>query len=213
MVEITTTAKLRSGRGVIVHHRSYLPTCDVTCREGVQVTTPERTLLDLAAVVPIRALEHAVDSALRQELATLEKLRARLAVLGHSGRNGTTNMRMVLGDRPDGYRATDSPLEDAFMEVVDRHGLPVPVRQRHIQRHGVSIGRFDFLYLEGRIVIELDGYGHHWDRRSFQRDRRRSNELGLEGWLVLRYTWQDVTRRGDVVAAEVRAALAARSKD
>lgn len=73
-----------------------------------------------------------------------------------------------------------------------------------------GLGRVDFYYDDARIVIELDGYEYHWDRAAFQRDRARSNALGVGGDLVLRFTHSDVTGTPARVASQVRAARRAR---
>jgi very-short-patch-repair endonuclease len=122
--------------------------------------------------------------------------------IGGPGRAGTTRLRAALASRLPGYRATDSVLEDAFLDLCRRHGLPEPRRQVEVP----GLGRVDFYYDDARIVIELDGYEYHYDRGAFQRDRTRSNALGVGGELVLRYTHADVTVDAARVAGQVRAA-------
>jgi very-short-patch-repair endonuclease len=90
---------------------------------------------------------------------------------------------------------------------VDRYEIPQPKRQKYVR----GLGRVDFVYHQAEIAIELDSYEHHWDRTAFQSDRTRSNRLGLNGWLVLRYTWDDIHLRPDQVAAELQEALRTRS--
>ncbi len=65
----------------------------------------------------------------------------------------------------------------------------------------------DFAYPDARIAIEIDGYEYHSDRDPFQKDRTRSNRMGLGEWLVLRYTKDDLTLRPEMVAEELRMAL------
>jgi very-short-patch-repair endonuclease len=55
--------------------------------------------------------------------------------------------------------------------------------------------------------VETDGWRAHSGAYSFQADRSTTNALQLAGWLVLRFTWDDLTRRARKVAAAVRAAL------
>ncbi len=64
----------------------------------------------------------------------------------------------------------------------------------------------DVAFRHWRLAIEVDGRAFHTDRRSFQRDRTRQNRLTNAGWTVLRYTWEDVTRRPERVVAEIEAA-------
>ena len=59
--------------------------------------------------------------------------------------------------------------------------------------------RIDFAIPSVRVAIEVDGYESHtrWD--VFQDDRVRGNELELAGWMVLHFTWHQLTRRPDYV--------------
>lgn len=93
-----------------------------------------------------------------------------------------------------------------FVDLCRRHDLPEPRRQVAIP----GLGQVDFYYDDVRIVIELDGYAYHSDLGPFQKDRTRSNALGVGGELVLRYTYADVTAKAAFVARQVRAARRAR---
>jgi very-short-patch-repair endonuclease len=73
---------------------------------------------------------------------------------------------------------------------------------------GVIRARIDLAFVDLRIAIEVDGFAYHSDRSRFQRDRSRQNLLVGLGWTVLRFTWEDVTRRPDEVIQMIRAALA-----
>jgi very-short-patch-repair endonuclease len=207
-IDVSTHRKLRSpSRSLFVHTTIPLAPRDITYLGPLPATVIDLTIMGLAAHVDLVTLQRSVDDALRKGLVSLARLRWRLGQLGRCGRNGTANMRVVLDARPHGYRVTDSRLEDAFVSLVDRYGIPQPQRQKYVRR----LGRVDFVYHEAEIAIELDSYEHHWDRSAFQSDRTRSNRLGLSGWLVLRYTWDDIHLRPDQVAAELRGGLRMRS--
>jgi hypothetical protein len=109
-VSVRSTRKTRA-RQVRVHRVTHLDPCDVTTRHGVPVTTPARTLLDLAGVVEDEALEQALDHCLHQGLTSLPRLRWTLQRLGGRGRGGTCVMRELLDARPRGYVPTQSTLE------------------------------------------------------------------------------------------------------
>jgi very-short-patch-repair endonuclease len=93
-------------------------------------------------------------------------------------------------------------MEDRFLELCRKHGLPEPVRQHRIDGHA-----FDFAWPEQRVVVETDGWQAHSGPHAFQADRTLTNALQLDGWTVLRFTWRDLTRRPRQVAAAVRRAL------
>ncbi|TAL20866.1 MAG: DUF559 domain-containing protein, partial [Frankiales bacterium] len=67
--------------------------------------------------------------------------------------------------------------------------------------------RVDFAWPDERLVVEVDGFAFHADRASYRNDRRRTNELVLAGWRVLRFSWEDVVGSPDVVVDQVRRAL------
>ncbi|MEK9736460.1 MAG: DUF559 domain-containing protein, partial [Candidatus Nanopelagicales bacterium] len=76
---------------------------------------------------------------------------------------------------------------------------------------GRVAAEIDFAHEGLRIAIEVDGRAFHSDRQSFERDRARQNLLVLHGWLILRFTWEQITERPDEVIAAVHAAVAQRA--
>ena len=81
------------------------------------------------------------------------------------------------------------------------------MRQHVVENVGRFVARVDFAYPDPRLAIELDGFRSHGQRKTFDQDRTRQNQLVLLGWTVLRFTWSDLTDRGDSVAATLGAAL------
>ena len=69
------------------------------------------------------------------------------------------------------------------------------------------VGVVDLLFRQARLVVEVDGWRAHSSRQAFETDRRRQNRLINAGYLVLRFTWDDLTRRPAQVLAEIRRAL------
>jgi very-short-patch-repair endonuclease len=98
--------------------------------------------------------------------------------------------------------ATQSDLEDRFLNLLRRHRVPRPVTQRVLGEN-----RVDFHWPEQRLVVEVDGWRGHGTRSAFQADRTATNALQLSGQLVLRFTDDDVDYRGRFVADQVRAGL------
>ena len=100
-------------------------------------------------------------------------------------------------------RATRSVLEDRFLKLCARHGVPRPRTNVHLGPHEV-----DACWPDRRVAVELDGWQRHKDRIAFQRDRTKANDLQRAGWRVLRFTHDDVVRRADETAATIGALLA-----
>jgi very-short-patch-repair endonuclease len=173
------------------------------CRvDGIPATTVPRTLVDLAEVVSPHDLERAVHQCYRLRRFDSEGVAACLA--RHPGRNGPSRLRALLADHPDGAERSRSWLEVAMLTLCRRHGLPLP-------RVNVVIeGRErDFHWPERGLVVEVDGRDEHLTPIAFEDDRRRDRALHLAGYIVLRFTYRDVTDTPDEVAADIRAALGA----
>jgi hypothetical protein len=201
LVEVTVPRTGRTSRGTLLIHRSArLPSADVTKRHGIPVTRPARTLLDLAEVVCRRELERALDEAERLRLGTERLLRS--AIERHPGRIGGARLYAALREHPLGSTATANPLEEAFLSVCDGHGIARPEVNVALLRY-----RVDFLWRAHGLIVETDGHETHGTRTAFERDRARDAELTTAGWRVLRFTWRQVDREPEWVAAKVRQAL------
>jgi very-short-patch-repair endonuclease len=208
IVEVSVPRPLNPVRrqGVVVHRVSQLERIDVASVKHIPVTSVTRTLIDLGAVADVDAVELALESALRSRTTSLALVRRRLSVLGGRGRPGTAALRKVLAGRL--YETpTDSVLETRFVQLCRRYKLPPPTRQ-----HGVGAATVDFAWEDRRVLVELEGFGHHGSAADHRRDMGRQNGvlIGRPGWLLLRYGWVDVVESAERVASELRAALAIR---
>ncbi len=175
----------------IEHHRATLSPADRTTVRGIAVTSVARTLVDLAHVLRDDQLERAVREA--QFRGWWHEWQIRDAMT----RRPSTRLKAYLGD----VAPTQSTLEDRFLRLCARHRIPRPLAQQGRRP------RLDFVWPEQRVVVEVDGWEAHRTRAAFQHDRTTTNALQLAGYVVLRFTWEDVTRRPALVAAQVRRAL------
>ncbi|MFN2526666.1 MAG: DUF559 domain-containing protein [Actinomycetota bacterium] len=175
-----------------IHRTRFMPPSDLSSHGRLPLTSSERTLVDLAAVVSAQALEAALDSALRKRITNLSRVRSCLDRIDNRPFRGIGSLRRLVKDRTAGASVTGSPLETTFLAIVRRAGLPEPRRQLWIRDGKRSVGRVDFAYPEAKLVIEIDSLEHHFGREAMQRDRRRDNELKRLGWTVLRFTAADL---------------------
>lgn len=193
-VEVTTTNKAPRSRPGLVFHESK--SLDVIRRHGLPLTTPARTLLDLAATRPYRELERACSEALVLGLVTAQGLTAQ------SG-PGSAALKRLAGD---GVAATRSELERRFNRAMRKSGLPLPLVNERVLGEEV-----DFHWPEHRLIAEVDGWQFHGHRIAFERDRTRDAELQLEGWTVVRFTWRQLRQEPGAVAARVARFLTPRA--
>lgn len=192
-------------KGVVVHQASDLGRRNGR-RRGIPVTTPQRMLVDLAAVCDLEDTTRAVEQLVASGRLSVATIRGELDRVARRGRRGVGRLRRVLDDWPLGGERPDSVLEVAFARLCKRAGLPVPVFQ-HTLVLGGRHRRIDFAYPDIRLAIEVDGFACRTDRRVFQDERCRQNDLIQAGWQVLRFTWHDIVHQPDHVAATIRASL------
>jgi hypothetical protein len=179
--EIHVTAPgRRRARGVVVH-RARLEGERVR-RSGIVVTTPSRTLVDLADVVPRRTLERAFDEA---EYLGLDW---RAAEPRH-GRSGSGTLSSVLAVHTPGSTRTLSELEEKFLAFCDERGIPRPVVNIHVEGY-----LSDFVWRADRVIVETDGKRAHGTRRARERDPVRDADLQIAGWRVMRVTSKRLSR-------------------
>lgn len=159
---------------------------------GLSVTRVIRTLTDLRSLSR-PGLVSLIDSALQQDKCSLGELQSVPAL--------ATALAVADG-------RAESPLETRLRLVLTSAGLP-PAELQYVLRApgGRFIARLDMAWPGRRLAVEADGRVHNRPQALY-RDRERQNDIVLAGWTVLRFTWEDVTRRPAQVVARVRAALA-----
>lgn len=190
-----------------VHESTDLERCTRRMREGIPVTDPARTLLDLARRLGDERLLRAIESARRLGLTTWPDLIATLTAHARRGRPGIQRLRRVLAANLHRDEVTDSDFELLVLALLLEHGLPEPV-VHHVLRSsdGRHLAEVDLAYPRLRIAIELDG-GVHRQREVFERDRPRQNAIVLQGWVVLRFTWDTFANRPLEIVQAVRSAI------
>jgi len=187
-------------QGMRIHRVDALDRRDVRRLGGIPVTSPARTILDLATAVPLRDLERALAEAQARRLVRRNDLLSLLA--RRSGRPGVRVLRALMDD--DAVPAlTRSEAEDRLLALIRAAELPAP-------EVNVQVGRYevDFLWREQRLVVEVDGFRFHSSRAAFERDRLRDAGLAGMGFRVFRTTWRQIVQGPEALVARIAAALA-----
>jgi hypothetical protein len=192
-------------RGLIVHESKALDPVDMTLVEGIPVTTPERTLLDLGAVCGPRTVEMAYNRAEHKELVTPDSVRWMLRRLARSGRPGVRKLRRVVEGHKPGRRPTESDMETTLLQILREWGFPEPVRQYVVTFKGRFVARVDLAFPEHRVAIEYDSDEWHGGRGVSEHDASRRRQLQAVHWETVTATRTDVNRG----APETRAAISA----
>jgi hypothetical protein len=174
-----------------VHRTLDLGPADVEPRQRIPRTTAARTLLDIAGRLGPRELEAALDDAERRGLVWRPHLRWRGEELRRRGRTGVPALEDLL-DRTEGHPLGDSWLEQSAIRHILGAGLPVPRVQVKKHKAGGGLARVDLFWDDAKLVVELAGHRTHSTRRQRQSDAERAAWLGLEGWTVVEFTYEDV---------------------
>jgi very-short-patch-repair endonuclease len=176
--------------GIIVHRRRNLTADDITVRNGIPVTTPVCTLIDLATRLEKGQLEAAINEADKRDLIDFELFPSVLNKL--APRPGLGVLRKTL-DRST-FTLTDSELERRFLPIARKAGLPPPETQRYVNGF-----RVDFYWSDLGLVVETDGLRYHRTPAQQARDRRRDQAHSAIGLTALRFTHDQVRFEPDQV--------------
>jgi very-short-patch-repair endonuclease/predicted transcriptional regulator of viral defense system len=202
-IEITAPRERR--RPGIVVRIVALPADEVTIERGIPVTTPARTLLDLAAVLTEHQLTRAAERAEALRLTSPTSLEA--LVERYPRRPGTPAVKRLIEGRRIRPTTTRSDLERRFLTLLDAESLPRPLVNAEIHLNETTKLEPDFTWRSHRLIVELDGYETHGTREGFERDRARDRALQSAGWRVLRITWRQLHADPATIAAELHALL------
>ncbi len=182
-----------------VHEVSGLDIRDARLHMGFPVTSPARTLIDCAAGPGIdrllneaRALKLVKDSEIHAAMGRCPR------------RPGVRAMRALLeAEKDTGF--TRSKAERILKRLMREAELERPIFNTYVE--GVEA---DAYWPRLRVVIEVDGLRFHGHYQAFQRDRAKSNKLVAAGYVVLRFTWAQLTERPILVIATIARTLARR---
>jgi very-short-patch-repair endonuclease len=186
-------------KGIRFHRTRALKRQDIRTFEGLPVTSPARTLLDIAPHLDSRSFERALDEALLQRLVSNHELeRMAFNARGHRGAPLLAGA-LARHSRPT---VTDSEAEEIFFALMRDAQLPEP--EVHARIHGYTV---DFLWRAQRLVVEVDGYKYHSSRVAFERDSKKSAKLAAAGFHVMRVTWRQMKDEPCAVIVRVAQAL------
>jgi hypothetical protein len=198
-IEVAVAADRRP-LGIAVHRLTALTRRDVRRYQGIAVTSPARALLDCAPHMSRRALSRAVDDALRSPHLNRNQLADVCArCLRHPGA-GLLRRFIDSNDGP-----TRSDWESDFPGFCERFGLPRP--QINVNVCGYEV---DAYFEAERLIVELDSWGFHQARDSFERDRNRDADTLAAGLATVRITWERMSGVPSREARRLRSILAQR---
>jgi hypothetical protein len=201
LIHVSSPGRAGRSNGVIVHRRLHL---DPARHRRFPITSVAQTLLDYAAEAQLLDIRRALAQADYRRLLDPDEVRAAQG----QGRDGTAMLRAAFGCHEPTLARTRSWLEVAFVPLCESAGIPLP--EINVPLAGWTV---DALWCEERVVVELDGYDNHSTRAQMERDRRKELDLRAVGFLVIRYTRDQVVHQPELVAADLIARLAERRRE
>lgn len=205
-IEVTTSRRL-SAPGIVVHRGRLDARIDVSTHSGIPVTSPHRTIIDLCAVTPPVKVERALDAVMVRGLGEVSFIWRQLNRLGSVGRRGCAQLRSMLAERSERLHHAASDSETALHQLLRKAGIGGWSPQVEIFDGDDFVARPDVVFQDLRIVIEVDSWSWHADKKKRREDVRRQNWLERLGWTVLRFFWEDVMHDPAYVLGEVSKAL------
>jgi hypothetical protein len=193
--------------GVLVRRCDDLAPTHQTTVQGLRATNVVRTAFDLGGVLNIDEFDSIAEALLlggRMKVRHLDRITSELA---RRGKPGAVASRSFVEARSGG------PLDATVLErrgrgVLASGGLPVPVAQYPIPWDDGR--RFDDAYPDFMFAIEWDSRSWHSQQAAMDADRARDREAAIHGWIVVRFTWRDVTTHPAAIAATVSSLLKSR---
>lgn len=174
----------------------------------LRFVSAREALVDCLTILSPRDGADLLDAALQKRYVRPETVAQDLSARLGRGRRNASGLRELMARATSGSK---SEAEHRMARLLHRSGTGpwapnFPLRDAS----GQVVAEIDFAHVGLRIAIEVDGRAFHSDRRSFERDRWRQNALSVGGWLVLRFTWEQITEKADEVIELIRAAIAQR---
>lgn len=190
--------------GVMVRRSDDLQESHLTTVDGIRVTNIPTTVFALAGILPRKefvSITEALIIAGRMKERHFERVVNELA---RRGKPGSRTARDFLEMRAGGDPGATT-LERKGRGILTSAGLPAPIPQYPIPWSPKR--RFDDAYPEAKVALEWDSRAWHLQSAAMESDRRRDREAALHGWIVLRYTWKDITKRPAEIVATVASLL------
>ncbi len=193
----------RNPAGVTIHRSRKLTPADVRIHQGLPVTSPARTHLDIAATLPVTDVARVLDQAIAERIVTASDVEEILRRCG--GHRGAATLRTALHGRTRS-RLTKSQAEKRLLDAIEQAHLPKPLIGEHIRGW-----ECDLCWPDHKLIVEIDLFELHTTRTTYRKDHKRDVDHQLAGYRVLRFTVDQVDEELYACLVAVANAISART--
>jgi very-short-patch-repair endonuclease len=195
-IQVTVPGGRRLGpSGIYVHRTNDLYPDEVSGKDGIPITSPARTVFDFASQASPSEVSAAYERGLIEKFFTRDEMI--VLAMRHKGRRGIKKIRTLI-DRDAPPTVTIKEAHRMLLELVRSSGLPHPKTEVPIGRY-----RVDILWPDAMLIVEMDSSKWHTSPGRNEHDKRRDSELAAKGYLTLRITWNDLTKRPNEVITRI----------
>jgi very-short-patch-repair endonuclease len=199
----------RHPSGVRQHETRNRSGADISRIGMIPVTTPERTIIDIAGIVPTERTEWVLDDAVHKGLTTSRRVADRLGVMPTNGRKGATVLWRLLAERTGDPDERANAWENLMSRLIAASDLPTPVRQ-----HKVVVGThtyyLDFGFPEQMVAVECDSSQEHATPIAYRHDLDRQHDCESQGWVFKRFIKSQASQHPDATVDKIRDLLVQR---
>ena len=208
VIELTVpTARRPRVEGAVLHRTDGLLLPERTRLRHIPLTTPARTVFDLASVIPRGALDRVVEDVLSRRLVPRQALVAQLAAHRGPGRRKTHVLQELLGEHPERWERAEGRFERRLLRFLKARGFPEPVLQHKVTLPSGKNVFIDAAYPDRLIGLEANSYLWHTARRDWVRNQVKTRALTAMGWGIITVTWEDLVPNATTFEEELRTAL------
>jgi hypothetical protein len=191
----------RAGQPGIRLHRPRSLDGDVIVHRGIRTTSPTRTLIDLARVLPLAQLERVAAQAEHRGMIDHARLR----------RARSRKLTTIFGGGAARPR-TRSRDEARVLRAIAAAGLPVPEGNEWLTHGGGERWQPDFLFRRERVIVEIDD-DRHRTRHAFELDRLKDAVRQADGYRTLRFTKRQIAEDLPTVISALARTLALTTRE
>jgi very-short-patch-repair endonuclease len=204
--EIELIAPVEAGRKLSGVRRRFVPlpgADEIRVREGVPVTTPSRTLIDIAGFAGVHLLKSSIEQAAVLRALDIPEI-DRILAESPRRRRGSKKLLTLLDDwrRYKPGITIRSRMEAKLLPLLTRRGLPIPECNSKLRLGGETF-EIDFLWRKRRLAVEADGGQFHDNPAAAARDSHRNRALAQAGYFIPRLGWEDLRDRAEETMDEI----------